>query len=286
MMAAVALVAAGLGALTTFVAVTRRAAEAPPVPAPVIRFEVPGLAGEPSWVTIPPDGQSIAWGEVSRESKRPMVMGRRHSGTSNIAVAAAEGALAGQFRRNSTDLFVGRRGELSSIGADEQILVGLDGAIIRIIAARPDDTKVMATPDPKVHEWYADPQWLPGGDRMLFVARRAGGRETDALVMPVAGGAPSRLDLPADITHVLVNSKTEAIVHARGSTLLGQRVDCTAPKTADEPVTLAAQVLVSAETGALTADLSDSDELAYRRPGPRADKAPVDVVVNRRQLLK
>jgi Tol biopolymer transport system component len=255
-----------------------------PAAAAVMRFSIP--AGIGNWVSVSPDGQSLAWSALTPGGGVQEVWVRRLEAQAAFLVPDSRGTVSLSWRddtrllamRNGTVFsiepesgiatpFVERPREFDSaqfggfdLRDDGDLLMSMGGTIYRV---RPGAAPVeLARPDPARHLAYAYPEYLPDGRRMLFVAAGVDKGSLEAFVQPLDGGAPVRLDLPTSITRVLVDPGG-SLVLGRGSVLLAQRFDFATLKPLGEPVTLAANAATD-RFGALAADVGPSDVLAYR----------------------
>ncbi len=260
--------------------------------APLVRFEIPSNIGNPPWIAVSPDGQSLAWGDTEPGGNGPRVRVKRLGNAAAILIDSAAGAFGGEFRRDGRNLFIANRGALWSadpeanmttvfsqdqgspqgayrgmaVATNDDVLASVDGGIALIKSGNQGPPAVLASPDAAVHRWYGHPQWLPGGDRFLYMAQRADTRTLEAFVRPVSGGTPARLDLPSGITRVIVDP-SGALLYGRNGTLVARRFDWGALKAAGDPVTLASDAITDSVSGRLWASISETGVLAYRSAG-------------------
>ena len=261
--------------------------------APLVRFEIPSNIGNPPWISVSPDGQSLAWGDTEPGGNGPRVKVKRLGNPTAILVESAAGAIDGEFRRDSRNLYIANRSALWStdpeantttvfnqepggardgsyrgiaVAPNDDVLAGLGGRIALFKSGASGPPTVLASPDAAVHRWYGHPQWLPGGDRFLYMAQRADTRTLEAFVRPVAGGTPAKLDLPPGTSRVIVDP-SGALLYGRSGALVAQRFDWSALKAIGEPVTIASDTVTDSTSGTLVASISETGVLAYRSVG-------------------
>ena len=290
-MAVVAAACFVAGALLVWAATGRTGRAGADAPPPLVRFEIPSAIGNPPWVALSPDGQSIAWGSSPPGSYEPRVKVRRLKSPTVLSPEAADGAIAGMFRQNSKNLLIARQGAMWSTdpeanlatafwqaqpnqvgqlrgaagGPNDEVLVGGGTDIVLLTTGASTSATTVAHPDTAVHRWYGHPQWLPDGKSFLYMAERVDARTLEAFVQPLAGGTPQPIELPTGTSRVIVDPGG-AILYGRNGTLVGQAFDWIALKPTGEPVTIATEVIVDPQAGTLVADVSH-DVLVYRTVG-------------------
>jgi hypothetical protein len=266
------------------------ASDASAPPPSVVRFEipVPAAAGGPTAVDVAPDGQSIAWVQsptagaqevwIRRFSDRAprrvlgtIDFGARWRDDSRRLNFFSDGALHSldpvsgiatpQFEL--PPIFRGAQVRGAAFAADDDVLMAVNDGIVRLRIGRSPPVVEVAKPDKNVHDWYSGASWLPDRSRVVFIATRRDRTAMEALVVPIEGGTPVRLDLPDGISRVLVDD-SGAIVYGLNGALLGQRFDFATLKPIGEAVTIGTDVVMERSSARLSADISPAGVLAYR----------------------
>ena len=273
-----------LGALAML---TRGRDTAAPVTAPLVRFQIPAPVGIPPFVAVSPPGDALAWGASLTGENAATLFVRSLDAGSDAPLRDSAGVVAAFWRAGGRQLVIAKAGQLISLdpatglqsalgdapantatlfrglslGPDDQLLVGGPGGIILTTLTTLASAREIARPDAATHNWYGYPQWLPDG-RMLYVALRKDNGSLDTFVRAIAGGEAKRLNLPGDITRVLVDPKG-ALLYGRNGALLAQAFDLGTMEPAGEPISIASNVMGD-RGGYLAADAGPSDVLAYR----------------------
>jgi Tol biopolymer transport system component len=275
---------AALGALVIWL---RAPGAAVPAASSVVRFQIPARVGIPPWVSVSPAGDSLAWGASLTGATGATVFVRSLQAGSDDPVRDTSGAIGAFWRPNGRQLLVAKGGQLflvdpatglqtpigearsdaagnlrgMSLSPDDQLLFGGNRGIMLTTTGNLASVKEIASADTATHSWYGYPQWLPDG-RMLYMARRTDTGSLEAFVRAIAGGEPKRLNLPTDITRVIVDPKG-ALVFGRNGALLAQAFDLATMEPSGDVISIASNVMGD-RNGPLAADAGPSNVLAYR----------------------
>jgi WD40 repeat protein len=284
-----AIAALGLlaGAAAGALAMYNRAPAATTMPSTLVRFQITSRLGVPAWVSVSPSGEAVAWGaSVAGESNQSVFLRQLNRPTETLVPDSA-GSVAGYWRADGRQLLLAKQGQVfsldpatnvqtplydarsdgriaafrdASLGENDQLLVGGSQGIVLVDLGNRGAERDVAIPEKGAHLFYGYPQWLPGG-RVLFIGVRPDGL-VDVFAQPVSGGTPQKINLPADITRVVVDPMGH-LLYGRGGALLAQAFDFEALAPKGEPITLSPEV--SGERGGVLAvSVGPSNVLAYR----------------------
>jgi eukaryotic-like serine/threonine-protein kinase len=282
--AACLIVGATIGALLAFTRPPTSVAKS----SAVVRFQMPSAIGIPPWIAVSPTGESVAWGASASGENAPSIFVRHLNQNAGFLVPGSSDAFGLGWQSGGRQLLIAKNRKIisadiqsgletplydagvtqgldglrgTSLGEGGQLLIAGDRSVFLAVLDQDDPPKEIARPESGKYAWYGYPQWFPGG-RILYMAQPPANGSLEAFVRPIAGGAPQRLDLPAEISHVIVDPLGN-LVYARNGTLLAQPFDFTALKPTGEAITIATEV-VSNRLGTLAVDLGPSGVLAYR----------------------
>lgn len=280
---------AALGALVTPWLLPERS----PVDTLTARFTIPSGLGLPPWVAVSPNGRTITWAAVALSDNTNRSWIRGLSDSNSRILQATEEASAAVWLSDSRRLVLVRGPQLVildtetgrqtvvreasqeerraplrglHVNTDDELLIGTGNGIMRAAARAGSDPAWVRRVEGRQHTWLGFPQWLPDGSHILYTAARADRTGFDTFVAPIAGGQPTRIDLPSGITQVLIDPAGYVVFGLNG-TLQAQRVRFDPFTPIGSSFQLSTDILLEQRTGFLAANLSRAGTLAYRTLG-------------------
>ncbi len=257
------------------------------------RFTIPAGLGLPPWVAVSPNGRTITWAAVASSDNVNRSWIRGLSDSNSRILRQTEEASAAAWLNDSRRLVLVRGPQLLifdtetgnqtvireaseeerraalrglHVNANDEILIGTGNGIMRVTARTGATSSWVRRLEGNQYAWFGFPQWLPDGTRFLYTAARADRTGFDTFVALLAGGQPTRLDLPSGITRVLIDP-AGFIVFGLNGTLQAQRVRFDPLTPIGPTFQVSTDILLEQRTGFLAADLSPAGTLAYRTLG-------------------
>jgi eukaryotic-like serine/threonine-protein kinase len=290
-----ALVAAGIG-----VGLERLfRPSAPAVQSRAVQFTFDANRGQLPEISVSPDGQYLAWTEITRGGRRGGVWVRRLDDAQPTLLG--DTPLAGplfwsadshelvvldeQNRLIAFDVDRGDRRVIVELEPDALPLRGGDwfagtfllgtGATIAVQDPTGQTPRRQVTTLVQSREsWHGWPTILPDGRRFFYtVGLSAGGTETR--IGSIDGDEPIRIALPPSTSRVCYDHRG-FIVFGQNRSLLSQPIDVKTGRLEGSPIRLASDVFQFAATGWIAADASRNGVLAWRGPG--VDEAQFELV--------
>lgn len=271
---------------------------AAPAPRQVVQFDIPAPAGTifaPSITRQPfaisPDGKRLAFTATGANGTNIWMRDLASSDSDMRPVAGTEGAWSVFWSPDSRSIYysvkltlkeanletgsgrsVAELPEIAQLGAwrsNGTLLVYM--GVNEVLEFRPEDGSLRKVPVPAGIRW---PQFLPGGDRLVYAAYDGQSQLSHAMAMDYANGKP--------VTLMETNSRVEyapplrvggpgSLLFIRGASLLAQPFDADHLRLAGEPFQIAQNVPYYGPVLSANFSVSTTGVLVYQAGFPSAE---------------